>query len=129
MTRIESAVALALILGSTLVGSFCPPAVSMDRGQYAQVSPEIRDFFNSLKSKNGIPCCSTSDGKRVDDADWDSSGDHYRVRIDGEWYDVPPEAVIDMPNKFGGAVVWPVPQYEGAPKKYFIRCFLKGTEV
>jgi DNA-binding MarR family transcriptional regulator len=30
-----------------------------------------------------------SDAKRLGDADWDSNDGHYRVRIDGEWVDVP----------------------------------------
>ncbi len=105
------------------------PAFDRDYGQYTQVSPETKEFFNSLKSGNGIPCCDTSDGRRIDDADWDTQDNHYRVRIEGEWYDVPTEAVVNSPNKVGYAVVWPVPTNSGNSRKYFIRCFIPGTYV
>jgi len=32
------------------------------------------------------------------DADWDIAGDHYRVRVDGVWLDVPEESVVTAPN-------------------------------
>ena len=47
-------------------------------GPYAQ-SP-LKDWFKSLKSGRG-PCCDGSDGRRVDDADWQSKGERYRVRV------------------------------------------------
>jgi hypothetical protein len=65
----------------------------------------------SLHSGKG-PCCEGADAKRVDDADWDTKDDHYRVRIDGEWVDVPKDAVVDGPNRaaarWSGLTIWMV---------------------
>jgi hypothetical protein len=71
----------------------------------------------------GGPCCDGSDTKRVDDADWEAKDGHYRVRIDGEWVDVPNEAVVDGPNRAGRTMVWPY-YIDGHPKA---RCFMPGS--
>jgi hypothetical protein len=93
-----------------------------DRGQYANVNPELKAWFESLKSGKG-PCCSDSDGTAVSDVDWQSHGGHYRVRLDGEWIDVPDEAVITEPNRIGRTMVWPLRGYLGLT----IRCFMPGS--
>jgi hypothetical protein len=51
---------------------------------------------------------------------------HYRARVDGEWIDVPDEAVVTEPNKYGGAVVR---SYKDSDGKMQIRCFLPGAEM
>ena len=84
--------------------------------------PELNGWYESLQSGKG-PCCDGSDAKRVDDADWESTDGHYRVRIDGEWVDVPSEAVVDGPNRAGRTMVWPYYQ-DGHPKA---RCFMPGS--
>ena len=61
--------------------------------------------------------------KRVDAADWESKDGHYRVRIDGEWVDVPSEAVVDGPNLAGRTMVWPYYR-DGHPRA---RCFMPGS--
>lgn len=91
-------------------------------GKYAQ-SP-LKPWFDSLKSKNGTPCCDTTDGLRLEDVDWDTDGTHFRVRIDGQWYNVPEEARIDQPNRLGPAIVWPFKNQAG---KIEIRCFIAGA--
>ena len=93
-----------------------------DHGQYANSSPEIRAWFEGLRSAKG-PCCSDADGTAIADADWESSSGHYRVRIDGEWIDVPEEAVIKEPNRIGRTMVWPIRGYLGVT----IRCFMPGS--
>jgi hypothetical protein len=51
--------------------------------------------------------------------------DHYRVRINGEWYDVPADAVRGRPNTFGLAVVWYYRTYLNGEKSLIsIRCVL-----
>ena len=77
----------------------------------------------SIASGNGL-CCSFADGFRVDDVDWDTQDDHYRVHLQGEWIVVPDNAVVTEPNKFGPAVVWP---YMGTDGQTQIRCFLPGA--
>ena len=93
-----------------------------DRGQYASSSPEIKAWFDGLTSRKG-PCCSDADGTAVSDVDWETSGGHYRVRIGGEWVDVPEEAVITEPNRVGRTMVWPIRGYLGLT----IRCFMPGS--
>ena len=85
-------------------------------------NPELNSWYESLRSGKG-PCCDGSDAKRVDDADWESKDGHYRVRIDGEWVDVPREAVVDGPNRAGRTMVWPY--YQGGHPK--ARCFMPGS--
>ncbi len=94
-----------------------------DRGQYANSPPELRAWFDGLKSQKG-PCCSDADGSAISDADWEGGNGHYRVRIDGEWVDVPDEAVITEPNRVGRTMVWPIRDGVGG---LYIRCFMPGS--
>jgi hypothetical protein len=89
-------------------------------GRYAN-SP-LKQWFESLKSGKG-PCCSDADGSALADVDWESKGGHYRVRLDGQWIDVPDEAVITEPNRIGRTMVWPLRGYLGLT----IRCFMPGS--
>jgi hypothetical protein len=89
-------------------------------GRYAN-SP-LKQWFDSLRSGKG-PCCSDADGSAVSDVDWESKDGHYRVRLDGEWLDVPDEAVITEPNRVGRTMVWPIRGYLGVS----IRCFMPGS--
>lgn len=89
-------------------------------GRYAN-SP-LKGWFDSLKSGKG-PCCSDADGYAVSDPDWESKNGNYRVRIEGEWYDVPPDAVITEPNRAGRTMVWPIKGWGGVT----IRCFMPGS--
>jgi hypothetical protein len=84
--------------------------------------PELNSWYESLHSGKG-PCCNGSDAKRVDDADWETKDGHYRVRIDGEWVDVPNDAVVDGPNRAGRTMVWPY-NLNGHPRA---RCFMPGS--
>jgi hypothetical protein len=103
------------------------PARDLD-GRYAVGDPALHQWFNKLASGKGL-CCSFADGARVEDVDWDTARDadgtlRYRVRLDGQWIDVPDAAVVTEPNKFGPAVVWPYQDIEG---KTQIRCFIPGA--
>lgn len=89
-------------------------------GRYAG-SP-LKEWFDSLRSGKG-PCCSDADGTAVSDVDWESGNGHYRVRIEGDWVDVPDEAVITEPNRVGRTMVWPIKGYGGLT----IRCFMPGS--
>lgn len=89
-------------------------------GRYA-ASP-LKPWFDGLKSEGGGLCCSMSDGYVVEDPDWEAVGDHYRVKIENEWVDVPDENVIKEPNLSGKTMVWP---YMTHPNK--VRCFLPGS--
>lgn len=115
----------ALIAGLAvlLLGTASQPGRARDRGQFANANPELRAWFNGLKSQKG-PCCSDADGSAISDADWESGNGHYRVRIDGEWVNVPDEAVITEPNRVGLTMVWPIRDGVGG---LYIRCFMPGS--
>lgn len=95
-------------------------------GRYA--SSPLHGWFESLHSGKG-PCCSDADGTALSDVDWESRDGHYRVRIEGLWWDVPDDAVIKEPNRAGRTMVWPV--YFRAPGslRIEIRCFMPGTMI
>ena len=113
---------LATCFVLALCALLAPGGHARDRGQFANANPEIRAWFNTLKSGKG-PCCSDADGSAVSDVDWESSHGHYRVRIEGEWVDVPEEAVVTEPNRVGRTMVWPIRGYLGLT----IRCFMPGS--
>ena len=100
------------------------PGLALTRdldGKYAN-SP-FKQWFDSLASRRG-PCCSVADGQSVEDVDWDTKNGQYRVRLDGQWIEVPADALVTVPNKFGPAVVWLYKDYEGRTQ---IRCFIPGA--
>ncbi|HVQ67970.1 MAG TPA: hypothetical protein VMT08_10745 [Bradyrhizobium sp.] len=107
----------ALIASAAL---FAGSALARDDGRYAD-SP-LKSWFDSLRSAKGL-CCSDADGSVVSDVDWESKDGHYRVRLEGQWIDVPDDAVITVPNLAGRTMVWPVK----GPSGISIRCFLPGS--
>ncbi len=109
-----------------LTGGTISRAMARDLdGRYA-ASP-LKEWFDQLRSKKG-PCCSDADGSAVSDADWKSKDGRYQVFLEGDWRDVPDEAVITEPNRAGRTMVWPV-IYRGlgAPVRVDIRCFMPGS--
>jgi hypothetical protein len=98
--------------------------------------PALDSWFKALQSKGKAACCDGGDATRVSDADWDTvcrfveispgqgtSACHYRVRLEGQWVDVPDNAVIEEPNRDGRTLVWPY-YVNGMP---VVRCFLPGS--
>jgi hypothetical protein len=112
------------LLGITLI-FFAASAFAHDHTR-----PDLNGWMMTLHSKKGL-CCSGEDGTALADPDWtaqDKEGSHYRVRVDGEWWDVPDEAVVDEPNKAEHAVVWPQRNWAiGGKLDITIRCFMPGT--
>jgi hypothetical protein len=106
-------------------------AAAMDRGQFKNVPPAIREWFENMRSPKGILCCSYADGHRTG---YDIRQGQYWVPIDGDWYPVPPEAVIKTENPVGEAIVWYLHQAgpEGElPRSewYRIVCFVPSGDV
>jgi hypothetical protein len=96
---------------------------AIDRGQFENVSPDIRAWFKSVIAPNGVPCCDESDGRRTD---YDMRDGAYWVPIEGEWMRVPERAVIrDQGNPIGTAVVWYV-RHRG---QIIIACFVPGPDA
>jgi hypothetical protein len=107
-----------MILGSGL-------AQAHDDGRYAD-SP-LKPWFESLHSERG-PCCADADGMTLKDVDWDTKDGHYRVFVEGKWWDVPDDAVIKEPNRDGRTIVWPIyVRSEHKLQEIKIRCFMPGT--
>jgi hypothetical protein len=114
-----TAIGFGLVLA--LCGLLSLSVRARDDGRYSN-SP-LKRWFEQLGSKRGL-CCSFADGESIQDVDWDTKDGHFRVRLDGTWRDVPNDAVVTAPNRFGPAVVWPE-RYAGTI--YDIRCFLPGA--
>ena len=107
--------------------------IAMDRGQFANVPLEVRQWFEHLRSPAGMLCCSYADGHRTG---YDMRQDQYWVPIEGEWYPVPPEAVIKTANPVGEAIVWyqsvSTSEYNmviSTDPKYRIICFVPTDGV
>ncbi len=105
-------------------------AWSRDDGRYAN-SP-LKPWFEQLASGRGL-CCSFADGEMVQDVDWDTECKpdllgknvcHYRVRLYGNWIDVPDVAMVTEPNKAKRAIVWPFKDVNGNVQ---IRCFMPSS--
>jgi hypothetical protein len=120
--RSRTGAALSVGLALMLAGLAAHLGYARDRGQFGNVNPDLKAWFESLKSGKG-PCCSDADGTAISDADWESGNGHYRVRVEGEWVEVPDEAVITEPNRVGRTMVWPIRGYGGLT----IRCFMPGS--
>lgn len=101
-------------------------AFARDDGRWAQSN--LKSWFDGLQSAKGA-CCSDADGSALSGGDWESRDGRYRVRIDGQWYDVPDDALLKQPNLYGRTVVWP--RYstgiDGKPFVLEIRCFIPGV--
>jgi hypothetical protein len=111
---------LARLAAAAILLFSAGPGLARDDGRFAG-SP-LKQWFDSLKSGKG-PCCSNADGVTVSDPDWESKDGHYRVRLDGQWIDVPDDAVITEPNRYGRTMVWPIESAVGKS----IRCFMPGS--
>lgn len=109
-------VSLVLLIMALLV--HVRPARAHDHGR-----PGLDKWFKALESRAKAACCDGTDATRLDDVDWESKDGHYRVRIEGQWIDVPESAVVDGPNLAGQAMVWPTMGYGGLT----IRCFMPGA--
>lgn len=115
---------LAVVLGAVvfaillcLLVATVSPAHGHDHNR-----PGLNGWYKGLNSGKGS-CCDGSDVTHLADVDWESRDGRYRVRIEGEWHDVPPEAVLDGPNLDGRTLVWPIKGYGGLT----IRCFMPGA--
>jgi hypothetical protein len=105
------------------VAPIATPAAARDiEGRYGKLDPKMHEWFEHLQSGKG-PCCADADGQAVLDSDWEVVGNHYRVFLDGQWLDVPDDAVLTQPNLCGRTVVWPIKTFAGMT----IRCFLPGS--
>jgi hypothetical protein len=123
-----------LLAGLVALGMLALLFLAVKASAHDHEHPELNGWFRSLESGRG-PCCDGSDAMHLADPDWESHDGHYRVRLpvnpnitydleqNGEWVDVPDEAVVKGPNRDGRALVWPMYQ-NGEPA---VRCFMPGS--
>lgn len=124
-------VVLALLASLVVVAVFAAatrkaPAREKYPGQYDHIDPEIRNWVKGLKDKKGNGCCDTADGYPAE-YDWDMATGRYRVFIEGQWYVVPDDALLDEPNRLGYATVWWFHTWDNGKMTPKIRCFLPGA--
>lgn len=113
------AFALCLMIVLIVILFSIRPGFTHDHGR-----PDLNNWFMSLQSKGKVSCCDGSDAMRLDDVDWDAKDGHYRVRLQGEWVDVPDSAVVEGPNRAGPTMVWPY-YLNGSMRG--VRCFMPGS--
>jgi hypothetical protein len=99
MMRILVAAVFSLMLA--------PAAFAIDNGQWNGVDPKVRDWFKSLRSPIGFPCCDFVDGARIEAPDYKENNDgSYEVFARGRWVHIPLDRVVKATNIIGYAVLW-----------------------
>jgi hypothetical protein len=86
-------------------------------GEYDNVPDNIRSWFKSVRSPNGIPCCDIADGHRTT---WRAVPE----TEDDSGYEVP--IGDEAGNPVGEAIVWYTQQ---GPAVWYIRCFVPDGGV
>lgn len=119
IAKVSAAAVKHFVIVLALLALLPSVALARDDGRYAQ-SP-LKDWVRGLKDKNSVPCCDEADGEEVEG--WSTDGGVYRVKIKGEWHDVPDSALLAIPNRLGFARAWVYFQ-DG---KVRVRCFLPGA--
>jgi len=95
--------------------------------------PKLHEWFESLTDpQSGIGCCAESDCRILADADWRATPEGYEVKIEGDWFPVPPDKVLQRrPNPTGRAVAcwqlfWNTRKQANSA---LIFCFLRAEEA
>jgi len=104
------------------------PAHARDNGQWGEVDPGTAAWFKSVRAPSGLACCDVADGHPVDAEFLDDR--HWWVFFEGEWRQVPNDAVVkDANNPMGRAVVWYASEgLVNGKRVYYIRCFTPVSE-
>jgi hypothetical protein len=69
-----------------------------------------RDFYEHLSQKDGGSCCNHSDCRPTQSR---MLGDHYEVKVDGQWVPVRKDKIINVVAPDGGAHVCAPHEIEG----------------
>jgi hypothetical protein len=97
--------------------------------------PELKAWFQNLKSKSGAACCDDGEAEHAE-AVWDMAKGGYKVFLknpanpeeSGKWFDVPAHAVVEQRNLNGVAMVWWSPFYSiDGTMTPVVRCFIPGA--
>ncbi len=107
---------LPFLLGFTLMLAF--QGTVRGHSEHAQ----YQQWLQGLKNQHNVTCCDGRDNLEVED--WQPlPGGAYKIRVQGDWYDVPAGNVVSGPNRMGAPQAW-IGHNNGAR---FIRCFLPGA--
>ena len=116
---------ILVILGAFAIG-WCmkakgapPPGTDLNSALHA--------WFDRQHNVKGGWCCRLSDGHILADDEWRATGNGYQVKIDGDWFDITPNALRDPvggPNPTGHAIVWYL-KHSGFGVSIY--CFAPGT--
>jgi hypothetical protein len=97
--------------------------------------PDLKAWFQSLKSESGVACCDDGEAEHVEAA-WDMARGGYKVFLknpakpneSGKWFDVPDHAIVKQPNLNGVAMAWWYPFYDvDGTMTPQVRCFIPGA--
>jgi hypothetical protein len=116
-----------LALGAALLAAAMLQVIDAGAALPPNPDPVLHEWFETQHSIDGAWCCDVADGFILADKDWQHAGDHYEVRIKGEWHPIPKDALRDPhggPNPTGSAIVW----YRGEGEDLRIFCFAPGFE-
>jgi hypothetical protein len=89
------------------------------KGDWGNVDPKVKMWFENATSPKGFLCCSERDGTSTD---WEIKPDGFYIPapwLDGQWIRVPDEAVV-LGNPTATAIVWYYTNGTG------VRCFAPG---
>lgn len=116
------------------------PTVALARGNFPPGAEH--DWWQCQKQPvTGYSCCSEADGRTLEDNEWrmidSDKGPKYQVEIEGKWYDVPSDTVINETAQCGPepntekrfkAKVWFYPiNIGGSIVDIHIYCFMSGV--
>ena len=111
----------AIVFLATATATAAPPP---------NADPSLASWFRSLTNPVvGLSCCAEADGHILSDADWRSNGAGYEIRVNGTWWPVPPETVLNhVPNPTGGAVAFWESHRHQNDRPPNIYCFVRPVE-
>lgn len=78
----------------------------------------------NVYNKGKVNCCTDAEAASVQDPDWGIEGERYWVVVQGAKRQVPPEAVVEGPNRWKVALLWLIQQPLGVQQ---IKCFMPGA--
>ena len=68
--------------------------------------PATSQWFKSLRNSQGLSCCDTVDGVRLEAPEWKENPDGtYEVFARGEWHTVDKDRVLTATNRVGYAIL------------------------
>ena len=114
-------------LGGALFLFLCISAAAQE-GYYGEGHDKWhQDFYSKLKRNDGRgPCCSLMDCRPTQSR---MVGDHYEVKVDGEWIQVPNDKINNVVAPDGGAHVCAPRQIAATRAFYSASSFRRRAEV